>query len=123
MNGNAAVVPCGGVLGGGSSINVLMYTRPQRLDFDSWKTPGWTAEDMLPLLKKVETFHQNEPSIDPDKHGYEGPIHISDGGFRSKIGPIFMNTIKDMGMKQIGDLQYLDQGDGFSVRIYFSSQW
>ena len=30
-----------------------VYTRAQRSDFDSWKTPGWAADDMLPFLKKV----------------------------------------------------------------------
>lgn len=49
------IVPCGGTLGGGSSINFLMYTRAQRDDFDSWKTPGWSADEMLPYLKKVKT--------------------------------------------------------------------
>jgi alcohol oxidase len=48
-----AIVPAGGILGGGSSINYMMYTRAQRSDFDSWQTPGWSADEMLPYLKKV----------------------------------------------------------------------
>lgn len=48
-----AIVPSGGTLGGGSSINFMMYTRAQRSDFDSWKTPGWSADELLPYLKKV----------------------------------------------------------------------
>ena len=47
------VVPSGGILGGGSSINLMTYSRPQRDDWDSWKTPGWSADDMIPYLKKV----------------------------------------------------------------------
>jgi alcohol oxidase len=27
LNGREAIVPCGGILGGGSSINFMMYTR------------------------------------------------------------------------------------------------
>jgi choline dehydrogenase-like flavoprotein len=46
-------VPSGGVLGGGSSTNLMMYSRAQRSDFDAWNTPGWSAEDMLPYLRKV----------------------------------------------------------------------
>ena len=52
--GRELVVPAGGVLGGGSSINILMYSRAQRHDFDSWKTPGWSADDMVPYWKKVD---------------------------------------------------------------------
>lgn len=51
--GREVVVPSGGVLGGGSSINFMMYTRAQRSDFDSWNTPGWSADELLPYLKKV----------------------------------------------------------------------
>lgn len=47
------IVPCGGTLGGSSSINFMKYTRAQRSDFDSWKTEGWGANDLLPFLKKV----------------------------------------------------------------------
>lgn len=53
LNGRKAIVPCGGILGGGSSINFLMYTRAQGVDYDDWETKGWTAKDLLPLLKRV----------------------------------------------------------------------
>jgi alcohol oxidase len=51
--GREVPVVTGGVLGGGSSINVMMYSRAQRADFDSWNVPGWSADDMLAYLKKV----------------------------------------------------------------------
>lgn len=47
------IVPSGGTLGGGSSINFMMYTRAQRDDFDSWNTTGWSADDLKPFLNKV----------------------------------------------------------------------
>lgn len=50
------IVPSGGILGGGSSINFTMYTRAQRDDFDAWNTEGWSADDLLPYLKKVSSF-------------------------------------------------------------------
>ncbi|KAI2866593.1 hypothetical protein CBS76997_10863 [Aspergillus niger] len=34
------IVPTGGVLGGGSLINLMMYSRAQRLNWDSWATSG-----------------------------------------------------------------------------------
>ena len=106
----------GGILGGGSSINFMMYTRAQGVDFDAWKTPGWSAKELLPLCKKLETFHQDEEGIDRNKHGYDGPIHISDGGFRCKRGESgWIDTVKKMGYKEIVDLQGLDDNDGFSV--------
>lgn len=55
LNDRELVVPSGGTLGGGSSINLMMYSRAQRSDFDAWNMPGWSADDMLPYLKKVCT--------------------------------------------------------------------
>lgn len=40
LNERRAIVPIGGCLGGGSSINFLVYVRPQEIDFDDWKTEG-----------------------------------------------------------------------------------
>lgn len=53
LNGRKAIVPAGGMLGGGSSINFMMYTRAQGVDFDDWETEGWSAKDLLPLMKRV----------------------------------------------------------------------
>lgn len=49
----SVVVPSGGVLGGGSSINLLTYSRAQAIDYDSWDTKGWSSKDLLPYLKEV----------------------------------------------------------------------
>jgi alcohol oxidase len=54
-------VPSGGTLGGGSSINLMMYSRAQNIDFDSWNTPGWATEEILPYLKKVSGEMTSEP--------------------------------------------------------------
>ncbi|KAI6777682.1 uncharacterized protein J7T54_005475 [Emericellopsis cladophorae] len=50
--GRAMTVPAGSILGGGSSINMLTYTRPQRGDLDDWNMPGWSSEGMIPYMKK-----------------------------------------------------------------------
>ncbi|KAJ2967926.1 hypothetical protein NUW58_g10334 [Xylaria curta] len=53
LAGRGVIVPSGGTLGGGSSINFMAYTRAQRDDFDSWNTPGWTTDELYPFLRKV----------------------------------------------------------------------
>jgi choline dehydrogenase-like flavoprotein len=53
LAGRSLAIPTGAVLGGGSSINMAMYSRAQRSDFDAWNTPGWSSEEMLPFLRKV----------------------------------------------------------------------
>ncbi|KAJ8071418.1 hypothetical protein OCU04_001739 [Sclerotinia nivalis] len=105
LNNREAIIPTGGLLGGGSSINFLMYTRAQSIDFDSWDTPGWSGKDMLEMWKKLETYHLEGEDIDTKKHGYEGPVHVSDGGFRGKSGDVFLETVRGMGHKEVADLQ------------------
>lgn len=52
-NNRDHIILSGGCLGGGSSINLLAYARAQRSDFDDWQMPGWSAEDVLPYMRKV----------------------------------------------------------------------
>jgi len=51
--GRSNTVASGGVLGGGSSINFMMYTRASASDYDDWNTEGWTFEELKPLLLQV----------------------------------------------------------------------
>ena len=118
LNGREAIVPCGGIFGGGSSINFMMYTRAQGIDFDSWNTPGWGAKDMIPMCKKLETFHPKGDKTDQSVHGHDGPIHVSDGGFRGKSENCFMRTIESMGYNNIEDVQDFEQNDGFAVSCW-----
>lgn len=53
LDNRELIVPSGGTLGGGSSINLMMYSRAQRSDFDSWNMDGWSTDELLPYLKKV----------------------------------------------------------------------
>jgi len=41
------------MLGGGSSVNFMIYNRASASDFDDWNTEGWRFKDLKPLLKKV----------------------------------------------------------------------
>ena len=51
--GRPLVLPTGNVLGGGSSTNMMMYSRAQKSDWDLWNAQGWSADEMVPYLKKV----------------------------------------------------------------------
>jgi choline dehydrogenase-like flavoprotein len=100
----------------------MMYARAQGIDFDSWETPGWSAEEMIPLCNKLEKYCDDEPGIDKSKHGFDGPVHVSDGGFRAETANSFMATVKSMGMKEIADIQDFSQIGGFSVCTYLKSK-
>ncbi|KAI0744641.1 alcohol oxidase-like protein [Earliella scabrosa] len=93
LGGRAPVVPCGQCVGGGSSVNFTMYTRAAASDYDDWETVygnrGWGCSDLLPLLRKCETY---EVAPDQPTHGYSGPLKVSFGGFYTEIGKEFLNV-------------------------------
>lgn len=116
MGGREVVVPAGRILGGGSSINLSMYTRAQAADYDAWNTPGWSAKDMIPLCNKVETYEGPSPVPEnTTKHGKDGPIKISDGGFRSPNEDAIMKTLVEMGYKDLPDINDFETIGGFMV--------
>ncbi|KAI7968417.1 hypothetical protein EIK77_000196 [Talaromyces pinophilus] len=53
LAGRESIIPTGRCLGGGSSINFMVYSRPQAIDFDAWNVPGWSSKDIIPMFKKV----------------------------------------------------------------------
>ena len=49
----------GHVLGGGSSINAMVWTRGQERDFEGWAqagAKGWAFKDVLPIYKAQEDW-------------------------------------------------------------------
>ncbi|KAG1768033.1 GMC oxidoreductase-domain-containing protein [Suillus placidus] len=82
LNNRAPIVHCGHCVGGGSSVNFMVYTRAPASDFDDWGADGWESENLIPLMKKLETY---EVQPDGPTHGDNGPIRVSYGS--RKTGP------------------------------------
>ena len=84
-------VPRGKVLGGCSSINLMIYIRGNRHDFDSWAdrgNSGWSYEDVLPLFIAAEG---NRDRTGPDI-GNEGPLTVQDNPDIGNLGPAFVES-------------------------------
>ena len=59
---------------------------------------------------QLETYHGPGEMA---HHGYDGPINVSDGGFRAKrVEDEFMKASKEVGYPEIEDLQNLDSNNG-----------
>lgn len=83
-----------------------MYSRAQRCDYDSWGVEGWSTEDLIPYMRKFETYHGKG---DKSLHGYDGPIHVSGGTWRGQAGEDnFITAAKKIGLSEVDDLQNLD---------------
>src|SRR4029077_13939040 len=65
------------VLGGGSSVNAMLYVRGGPADYDGWDAAGaegWAYQDVLPYFKRAE----NNDRLCNDAHGVGGPLCVSD---------------------------------------------
>jgi choline dehydrogenase len=66
----------GKIMGGGSSVNMMGVVRPTQHDLDRWESlgnPGWSYEDTLPVLNRIET---DEDFGDSPSHGSDGPLTV-----------------------------------------------
>ncbi|ROW02394.1 hypothetical protein VMCG_06094 [Cytospora schulzeri] len=110
LAGRKAVVPCAHILGGGSSINFMMYTRASASDYDDFQARGWSTKELLPLMKKHETYQR--AAHNRDSHGYEGPIKVSFGNYTYPIKDDFLRAAESQGIPVVDDLQDLVTGHG-----------
>ncbi|OQU95094.1 hypothetical protein CLAIMM_01350 isoform 1 [Cladophialophora immunda] len=110
LDGRRAVVPCAHILGGGSSINFMMYTRASASDYDDFQTKGWTTKELIPLMRKHETYQR--ACNNRDLHGFEGPIKVSFGNYTYPIMQDFLRAAESQGFPVTDDLQDLVTGHG-----------
>jgi choline dehydrogenase len=76
LDGSTFYTLTGRIMGGGSSVNVMAAPRPTKWDMDSWTSfgnEGWTYDDVLPILKRIES-DQDYP--DSPIHGSSGPLYV-----------------------------------------------
>ncbi|RDI77346.1 hypothetical protein Vi05172_g12674 [Venturia inaequalis] len=110
LAGRRAIVPCAHILGGGSSINFMMYTRASASDYDDFQAKGWTTKELIPLMRKHETYQR--ASNNRDIHGFEGPIKVSFGNYTYPIMQDFLRATESQGIPTTDDLQDLTTGHG-----------
>ncbi|KAH9905264.1 alcohol oxidase-like protein [Xylariomycetidae sp. FL2044] len=108
--GRGIPVATGGILGGGSSINLSIYTRPQATDYNAWKTKGWSADDLWPFIKKFEAYRG---AGDMKHHGVNGPIEITSGPYRQlETERDFIAAMAQVGYPEAQDLQDFYSNNG-----------
>jgi choline dehydrogenase len=73
LDDRALYLPRGKVLGGGSSINGMVYDRGFASDYDRWAQPGWSFAEVLPYFRRLECY----APADNAWHGRDGPIQVS----------------------------------------------
>lgn len=97
LNGRPSIVPQGNVLGGGSSVNAMIYIRGHRNDYDTWSQmgcKGWSYEDVLPAFRSLE----NNQRISDRYHGRSGTLSVSDPRHRHPLNEAFVKAATEAGI-------------------------
>ena len=100
LNDNQAIWHGGRVLGGSGMLNVLMWIRGSKHDFDEWERngcKGWSYNDVLPYFRKSEDMLV-EDLKSSKYHSTGGPIAISDPIVIS-LGDLYLKAGKELGYK------------------------
>jgi choline dehydrogenase len=103
LNNRKFNMALGHVLGGGSSINAMVWTRGMPRDFDGWAkngAQGWAFADVLPVFKKQEDWEGGAN----EWRGSGGPIHIRRPKDPHPIAPAFIEAAREMGIPILDDL-------------------
>lgn len=113
LNGRPSIVPQGNVLGGGSSINAMIYIRGHRNDYDTWAQsgcPGWSYEEVLPAFRSLE----NNETFNGAYHGRGGTLFVSNPRHRHPLTRAFVDAAQEAGLKANADFNGEEQeGVGF----------
>src|SRR5258707_988770 len=93
----------GHVLGGGTSINAMVWMRGTQADYDGWAengARGWAFADVLPVFKSQEDWEGGAN----EWRGSGGPIHIRRPKDSHSTAPAFIDAARQMGMPILDDV-------------------
>lgn len=113
VGGRRVYMKQGKLLGGGSSINGMVYIRGQAQDYDDWEAAGcegWSWSDVLPVFKRSEA---NQKYSEPF-HGVDGPLKVCDAGYHHPLSYAFVRAGQEAGLPYNDDFNGATQeGVGF----------
>jgi choline dehydrogenase len=77
LGGRSIPLNMGKVLGGGSSINVMVWARGHKNDWEHFAAesgdPAWGYESVLAIYRRIESWQGRH---DPLRRGAGGPVHV-----------------------------------------------
>jgi choline dehydrogenase len=103
LNNRKFNMALGHVLGGGTSINAMVWVRGMQQDYDRWAqngAKGWAFADVLPVFKSQEDWEGGANAW----RGAGGPIHIRRPRDPHPTAPAFIDAARQMGMPILDDV-------------------
>jgi len=100
VNGRALSLGMGKVLGGGSSINAMVWARGHKTDWDFFASetgdPAWGYESVLDICRRIEDWHG---APDPGYRGTGGPVFVQPLQDPNPAAPALFERIRSLGIQ------------------------
>ena len=113
LNNRPSIVIQGHVIGGGSSVNAMLYIRGHANDYNQWAqlgNRGWAYDDVLPVFRDLE----NNMVFSDEFHGNKGELHVSKTRFQHPLCQAFVAAAQEVGLPHNPDFNGAEQeGVGF----------
>jgi choline dehydrogenase len=105
LNNRTPAFPMGKVLGGGSSVNGLVWARGHKNDYDGWAAEvgddAWNYESVLAIYRRIEDW-SGVPN--PRLRGVGGPVKVSPPEApNSPLAPAMAEAARLFGMPVVDD--------------------
>jgi choline dehydrogenase len=123
LGGRAPIVPVGKVLGGGSSVNAMVYMRGQREDYDGWSAEignegEWGYRDMLRHFTSLE----DNSTFNDEYHGIGGGLRVANPGHIAGTTEDFLRAAQGLGHAYNPDFNGARQ-NGVGIMQHTYGQW
>ena len=118
----SAQFPRGKMLGGSSSINVMIYIRGHRGDFDRWAQhgcQGWDYDSVLPYFIRAERNSRLAAPL----HGTEGPLHVEDRLFTHEVSSAWIDAAVAWGVPRTDDFNGTHQIGAGAYQVTCHQGW
>ena len=101
--------PRGRVLGGTSAMNGMVWVKGSNLDYDGWRLPGWSWDDVAPVFARIE----------------QGPMRITRVAYPDELSQRFVAAARAAGIAANDDVSgpELDGATIAPVTIYKGQRW
>jgi choline dehydrogenase len=114
LNGRSIPLNMGKVLGGGSSINIMAWSRGHKNDWDFFaaeaRDPAWSYESVLNIYRRIEDWHG---APDPKYRGTGGPVFVQPAPDPNPVAPAMVEGARSVGIPTFQNQNGLMmEGDG-----------
>ncbi len=104
LGGRQLHEPRGKVIGGSSALNLMIYIRGHRSDYDRWVTQGakgWSYDELQPYFQRIE----NQEDETSPWAGHQGPFQLSSARLHdpNPTSQVFLNACAELGYPQTDD--------------------